>query len=164
MSQTLDIYEEDIDIYEEDDEQTLEEIMESIDGLKLYFKAGANECLTKQSCACDCQSGTCDRVRFFVEEEKRNKILSESADDYFNIQILFPSGRRVKRKFQLESSLVDIRNFVDIYILDNEIKIENYDLVHNYPYKKFTYRDNEIPLYSTFDQKSFTLYVENLDS
>ena len=61
MSQTNAIYDE------EDNEQNLEEIIKSFDTIKLYFKADANECLTKQSCTCKCLR------QFYVDEEKRSK-------------------------------------------------------------------------------------------
>ena len=97
-------------------------------------------------------------------DDKRKKILDEPCVEYFNIQILFPSGRRTRRKFPDISTLSDVRNFIDIYLLDNEIKIENYDLVYNFPYRKFTSIDNEYTLNSVFTEKSFSLYIENLDS
>ena len=57
-------------------------------------------------------------------DDKRKKISDEPCDDYFNIQFFFPSGRRVRRKFSDNLTLSDVRNFVDIYLIDNEIKIE----------------------------------------
>jgi len=97
-------------------------------------------------------------------DDKRKKISDEPSGDYFNIQILFPSGRRVRRKFSDNSTLSDVRNFVDIYLIDNEIEIENYDLIYNFPYRKFTSIDNEYTLNSVFIEKSFSLYIENLNS
>ena len=97
-------------------------------------------------------------------DEKRKKIITEPVDNYFNVQIIFPNGRKARRKFEDASRLSDIRNFVDVYLIDNEIKIENYDLVHNYPFMKFTFSENDEPLATTFSQKNFSLYIQNLDS
>jgi hypothetical protein len=97
-------------------------------------------------------------------DDKRKNILDEPSSDYFNIQFFFPSGRRVRRKFSDNSLLSDVRNFVDIYLIDNEIKIQNYNLVYNFPCRKFTYSDGEYTLNSIFTEKSFSLYIENLDS
>ena len=97
-------------------------------------------------------------------DDKRRKIGDEPLCEYFNVQFFFPSGRRVRRKFSDNSTLSDVRNFIDIYLVDNKIKIENYDLVYNFPYRKFTSIDNECTLNSVFTEKSFSLYIENLDS
>jgi hypothetical protein len=64
---TIDPYEEEDDD-DEDNEQNLEEIMGSIDRIKLYLKASINACQNRQS-----SSFAKEQFEFYVEEEKRNK-------------------------------------------------------------------------------------------
>jgi hypothetical protein len=51
-----------------DNEQNLEKIMGSIDKMKLYFKASANSCQSRQL-----SSFAKEQLEFYVDEEKRNK-------------------------------------------------------------------------------------------
>jgi len=113
--------------------QNLEEIMESIDGLKLHFKSLANSCLTNQS-------GTCDVVYFFIKEEKRNK-KCELLVDFNKRYILETNAEKKNRLKQLintttESIKSDFLEMMDdtecdegIYLLYCELAKDTYTMI-----------------------------------
>ena len=95
-------------------------------------------------------------------EEKRKNILLDSEDDYFNIKFKLPNGES-KKKFSRYAKINDIRNYIDIYFIDNNIRIENYNLVMQYPLKKITKDDNDSEIQKITNEKSFILFIQNLD-
>lgn len=100
----------------------------------------------------------------FSIEEKKNKILPESVDeDCLNLKFKLPNGNDIKRKFNKTATINDIRNYLDIYFIDNKLKIENYNLILQYPRKKFTIKDYEIEINTITPEKSFIMILEILD-
>ena len=125
---------------DEDNELTLEEIMVSIDELKLHFKSLANSCLTKQSGACD----SCDRdlVQFFIKEEKRNKKCALLVE--LNERYILEKNTETKNKLKrvittttdsVKTDLLEMIEDTDCpegqYLLHCQIAKEKYEMIND---------------------------------
>lgn len=100
----------------------------------------------------------------FIFEEKKKKILEEpNSEDVYNIKIKLPNNISLKRKFSKEANFEDIRNYLDIYFVENNIKIIDYYLVTNFPKIKYTIEDNNKKLKDTNLEKNIVLYIQNND-
>ena len=97
--------------------------------------------------------------------EKKRKMLEQivvDENDKNNYKIKFKlKDFTVLKHFNKNSTINDLRNFVDIYIYENNIKIQNYDLVTNFP--KEILSELEMQLLDTNLSKNCILYIENLD-
>lgn len=97
--------------------------------------------------------------------EKKRKRLEQfvvDENDKNNYKIKFKlKDFTVLKHFNKNSTINDLRNFVDIYIYENNIKIQNYDLVTNFPKEMLS--DLEMKLSDTKLSKNCILYIENLD-
>lgn len=82
----------------------------------------------------------------------------EEDENIYNIKIKLSKSTLI-RKFKKNCTIEDIRNFLYVYI----DKINEYNLVLNSPFKKFTKEDNNIKIESLDLPKSFILFVEDLD-
>jgi hypothetical protein len=100
-------------------------------------------------------------------EEKRKKIIDEPEDNYFLIQFNIPNGKKIKRKFSKLSYLKDIKNYLDIYFIDNNLEIKNYDFCYyssaNCKQLITEESDGQI-LENIFNSKSFALFIINNDA
>ena len=97
-------------------------------------------------------------------EEKRNRIKEEPEESKENyiFQFKLPNNNRIKRIFHNTSSLLDVRNFLDVYFYDNKITIENYDLII-FPKKVFNIDNlNKINEYNF--EKNTLFFIHDLDS
>jgi hypothetical protein len=98
-------------------------------------------------------------------EDLKNKLLTRDiGGEYYNIKIQFPAGLHINNKFSIDSIINDIREYIDLYIYENNINIINYDLILNYPYKKFTTDDRDLQIKKISNVKNFILYLSNLDA
>ena len=98
-------------------------------------------------------------------EDLKNKLLTRDiGEEYYNIKIQFPAGLHINNKFSIDSIINDIREYIDLYIYENNINIINYDLILNYPYKKFTTDDRDLQIKKISNVKNFILYLSNLDA
>jgi hypothetical protein len=100
-------------------------------------------------------------------EEKRKKIKDEPLDNYYLIQFNTPNGKKTKRKFSKVSTIQDIKNYLDIYFIDNNLEIKNYDLCYyssaNCKQLIKTESNNEI-LENIFNSNNFALFIINNDA
>jgi hypothetical protein len=97
-------------------------------------------------------------------EEKRNRIKEEPAESKNNyiFQFKLPNNNRIKRIFHNTSTLLDVRNFLDVYFYDNKITIENYDLII-FPKEVFNIDNlNKINEYNF--EKNTLFFIHDLDS
>jgi len=97
-------------------------------------------------------------------DAKKNKIKKEpeKSVDVYNLHFKLPNNIRLKRYFHRDSTIDDIRNFLDIYFYDNNLQIENYELI-TFPKIIFKKEDNK-KLYEYNLEKSILFYIYNLDS
>lgn len=101
-------------------------------------------------------------------DEKRKKIKDEPlVDNYYLIQFNIPNGKKIKRRFSRLSIIQDVKNYLDIYFIDNKIQIKNYDLCY-YSSANFNQiitkeSDMEI-LKNLFDSNNFALFIINNDA
>ena len=84
---------------------------------------------------------------------------SEEDENIYNIKIKL-SNTTLIRKFKKNCTIEDIRDFLYVY---ND-KTNEYNLVLNSPFKKFTKEDVGIKIESLNLPKNFILFVENLDT
>jgi Rad3-related DNA helicase len=97
-------------------------------------------------------------------QDKKNKIKEEpnESKDNYNFQFKLPNNNRIKRIFDKDSTLIDIRNFLDIYFYENSLNIENYDLV---TFPKIIFKKNDDKKISEYNlQKNILFFIHNLDS
>ena len=96
------------------------------------------------------------KKRFLLERH----VVDEN--DKSNYQIKFKlKDFTILKKFNKNSTINDLRFFVDMYIHENKIPIENYDLVKNFP--KEILSDLDLELCKSNLSRNCILYVENLD-
>ena len=103
-------------------------------------------------------------IEFF--KEKKKNILPEPLENekFYNIKIALPSGLKLVRKFGENVVLRNVRDYIDVHFYENKIKIQNYDLILNYPNKRLTIQDSNTSLESLNVPKSFILHIYDLDS
>lgn len=101
--------------------------------------------------------------KMFIEE-KKSKIKGEPEESKENyiFQFKLPNNSRIKRIFHNNSTMLDIRNFLDVYFYENQIKIENYDLI-TFPKKIFN-KDENNKLSEYNFEKNILFYIHDLDS
>ena len=98
-----------------------------------------------------------------IEKKKKSLerlVVDENDKNNYKIKFKLKDFTFLKQ-FNKNSTINDLRNFVDIYIHENNIKIQNYDLVTNFP--KEILSDLELELSNTKLSKNCILYIENLD-
>jgi hypothetical protein len=108
-----------------------------------------------------------DSKDYFIKE-KRESILKEpdiKEEEIYFFKIKLPNGKSILRRFLKDSNLQNIRDYLDIYFYDNNIKIESYNLVLDFPKIIFTdTKDtNNLKLKDVINKKNIILYIENLD-
>jgi hypothetical protein len=104
---------------------------------------------------------------YFIKE-KRESILKEpdmTEEEIYFFKIKLPNGKSILRRFLKESKLQNIRDYLDIYFYDNNIKIESYNIVLDFPKIIFTdtIDTNNLKLKDVINSKNIILYIENLD-
>lgn len=118
-----------------------------------------------------------ENIRFLkaIEESKKNFIkekkefllnepdIKEEGVYYFKIKL--STGKAILRRFSNDSKIQDIRDYLEVYFYDNNISIENYNLVLNYPKIEFgnTEDENNLKLKNVIEQKNIIIYIRNLD-
>ena len=101
----------------------------------------------------------------FITEKKR--LITEEPDikkeDIYMFKIKLPSGLTITRRFSNYCKIKDIRNYIDVYLYENKIFIENYNLISNFPKVCFEIHDNDKILKDCISEKNTLLYINNLD-
>ena len=101
-------------------------------------------------------------------EEKRKSLLKEpdiKEDGVYSFKIKLSNGKPILRRFSKDSKIQDIRDYLELYFYDNNISIESYNLVLNYPKIQFsnTKDHNDLNIKDAIYSKNIILYIENLD-
>jgi hypothetical protein len=106
-----------------------------------------------------------EKLKLEEIENKRVNISNNNPTDkelYFNIKIKLPTNISLIKKFKEHSFIKDIRDYLDVYFFDNNIKIKNYILLINAGEKKKL--ENDIPISSLNMSNNFIIYLEDLES
>ena len=117
-----------------------------------------------------------------IEQMELKKILELSHQNYYedlkhliekdelvdinncmNIKIQLPDGGKIIKKFKTSSTVKNIKNFIELYIHENNIGIKNYILTLNFPkiHLDSSFDDQEIR--SLTSSTNFVLYLQDLD-
>ena len=83
-------------------------------------------------------------------------------DNFYNIKIKIPNHVDIKKKFKGKCTVESIRNFLNLFFIENNIGITNFNLVL-YPNRKITIEDNNILIMDLNLEKNCTLLISNLD-
>ena len=75
-----------------------------------------------------------------------------------------PNGTKINGKFSIESTVQDVREYINLYIYENNIRISNYDLILNFPHRKITVEEKDLNIQSLSKAKNFILYLSDLDA
>lgn len=72
-------------------------------------------------------------------KRKRESLQAEppKGPEATKLRLQLPNGSKIDRRFLATSTLQDVRDFVDVYLGDNEIPIESYSLSTTYPRKTY---------------------------
>ena len=84
--------------------------------------------------------------------------------DFYNIKIQMPNGTKINGKFSIKSTVQDVREYINLYIYENNIRISNYDLILNFPHRKITVEEKDLNIQSLSKAKNFILYLSDLDA
>lgn len=93
-------------------------------------------------------------------QETREKIRKrEEKDDDIIIKFVF-GKQNIKQRFDIDSTMSDIYDYVDMYICDNKIDIKDYELI-TYP-NNINVKSNK-KIIECFEYKYISLFIKNLD-
>ena len=97
---------------------------------------------------------------------KRKAVLPEPERGVGVAQFRFnlPNGMKLQRRFRDIDTLLDIRNYLDVYFADNNIALKNYDLATNFPKKTFAAKDNHLSIVEAGVQGNTSLFIYDLDA
>lgn len=95
-------------------------------------------------------------------KEKYNKIEDENDINNFKIKIKLPNCSII-RIFNNKVTIQDIREYIDLYLYENNINIINYDLISINPNKKFDKTSN-LEINNLGFPRNFCLFLQNLDN
>jgi hypothetical protein len=101
--------------------------------------------------------------QFYID--KKNKLQSEPINgDFYFIKIKIPNGNILSRKFNINSKIEDIRDYLDIYFYENGINIQNYNIVFTIPFKKIGIEYNNLFIKDITNQNKFIIHINNIDA
>ena len=92
-------------------------------------------------------------------EMKRNQIKEVSSG--YNIRFVFPNGHKYTRKFQSSDTLDYVKIVLDVYMVDKNILIKNYDIGTNFPKKIY---ETSISIQDARIENNSVLYIFNVDA
>jgi hypothetical protein len=84
-------------------------------------------------------------------------------DNCLNIKIQLPNGGKIIKKFNTSSTVKNIKNFIELYIHENNIDIKNYILSLNFPKIQLESSFDEQEIQSISKSANFVLYLQDLD-
>lgn len=82
--------------------------------------------------------------------------------DATRLRLQLPNGSKIDRRFLASAPLSQVRDFVDIYFGDNEIRIASYSLCTRVP--RATYADGSVTLREAGLHPQSVLFVQDLDA
>ena len=109
------------------------------------------------------QNDLADVIKLSLIHEKdlkKSKLQITNTLDSENITVKFrlPDSSNVINIFRPESTFQDLHNFIDYYLLENNIDLYKYDLVLGFPKTSFT--DKEAVVIDSVSSKNIVLHVK----
>eukprot|EP00614_Pseudopedinella_elastica_P026910 CAMPEP_0172619406 /NCGR_PEP_ID=MMETSP1068-20121228/93177_1 /TAXON_ID=35684 /ORGANISM="Pseudopedinella elastica, Strain CCMP716" /LENGTH=221 /DNA_ID=CAMNT_0013426151 /DNA_START=353 /DNA_END=1018 /DNA_ORIENTATION=- len=97
-------------------------------------------------------------------KRKRDGLAAEPAPgpETTKLRLQLPNGSKLDRRFNASVTLQEVRNFIDVYLGDNELSIESYSLSTNFPRR--VYNEDAISLREAGLHPQSVLYVQDLDA
>jgi hypothetical protein len=105
-----------------------------------------------------------EREREAALKRKRERLPPEPVppEPAFSIRLQFPNGSKVARKFSPTDPLQAMRDFIDLYVADNNLALVNYSMSANFP--KRTFEDLGVNLQDAQLHSADTIYIQDLDA
>jgi FAS-associated factor 2 len=99
-----------------------------------------------------------------VLARKRGRLAPEppAGPDATKLRLQLPSGKKLDRRFAAEATLQEVRDFVDVALVDNGLDIKTYSLSTNMPRK--TYNEDGATLRVAGLHPQSVLFVQDLDA
>mmetsp|Transcript_54211 Transcript_54211/g.69682 ORF Transcript_54211/g.69682 Transcript_54211/m.69682 type:complete len:224 (-) Transcript_54211:56-727(-) len=107
-------------------------------------------------------SKTLDKEASLKRKREKLGIEPVAGPNVTKLRLQLPNGSKLDRRFVSSATLQDVRDYIDVYLGDNEINMEEYSLSTNFPRKTFT--DNTLTLVETELHPRGVLYVQDLDA
>ena len=103
-------------------------------------------------------SKTLDKEASLKRKRESLGVEPPKGPDATKLRLQLPNGSKLDRRFLATASLQDVRNFVDVYLGDNEIPIESYSLSTNFPRKTFEDHSQTLidAVSATYEQRTTT--------
>ena len=100
--------------------------------------------------------------QFYID--KKNNLQKEPTDSecYF-IKIKIPNGSTLSRKFNINSKIQDIRDYLDVYFYENNLNIQNYNIVFVVPFKKLNTDYNNLFIKDITNQNKFMIHINDTE-
>jgi FAS-associated factor 2 len=91
-------------------------------------------------------------------KRKREKLGAEppKGPDATKLRLQFPNGSKIDRRFNKTCTVQEVRDFIEVYLGDNEITMEQFSISTNFPRKTFS--DNSITLLDAVTISSFSFF------
>ena len=83
-------------------------------------------------------------------------------NNFISLKFKLPNSILLTKKFYIDVKFKDLRNFLDCYILENKIVLENYIIVSNFPKKIYDIESNSILLKDEYKEKNIVFYVSEI--
>jgi len=97
-------------------------------------------------------------------KRKRERLRAEppAGADTSKLRLQLPNGSKLDRRFLASATLQEVCDFIDVYLGENEIKIESYSLSTNFPRKNFSDMAQDLKQAGLHPQS--VLYIQDLDA
>jgi len=78
------------------------------------------------------------------------------------LRLQFPNGTKSDRRFSPTDTIQVVRDYIDIFVADNSMELENYSMSANFP--KRTFEDCALSLQTAGLHSADTIYIHDLDA
>lgn len=104
------------------------------------------------------------RQNYFEElKESLKDEININSDDCFTIKFQFPNGLKNIKKFRHDVVVKTIRNYLDVYIHENNMNIKKYNLVLNFPKIELNEEFDTYQIKEFTTSSNFVLHVQDLE-
>ena len=105
-----------------------------------------------------------ERIEQVEKKKKEIELLDSLIDEnnFISLKFKLPNSILLTKKFYIDVKFKDLRNFLDCYILENKIVLENYIIVSNFPKKIYDIESNSILLKDEYKEKNIVFYVSEI--
>ena len=99
-------------------------------------------------------------------EELKHSLKDDIEDDIkdcLNVKFQFPNGLKNIKKFRHDVKVKTIKNYIDVYIHENNLGIKNYNLVLNFPKIELDEDCYSYEIKEFTNSSNFVIYVQDLE-